>query len=231
MKLNKNLFRFAGSLLLVFAIPMRTEALPADTVFIDLDKKQVENNAPGAVTVGPIVPVAGTNANQVVLKVNLQKTFTGFSKAVFNVSYGKTPTGSGVSCTVNIGDSQTNDGGSGDSGTQSNDAEIGICNNLTGLPIGTLVVWGKDGTAIPAILTVPGYASAGLGKTVSFTIGNNLFGFDGNSVTSSQLFALNGQSDTEGTVNYDIYASFNRVINSTSRNGSGVSSIMIHLLP
>ena len=46
------------------------------------------------------------------------------------------------------------------------------------------------------------------------------------------LFALNGQPDSEGAVNYDIYIGLNRVIDALSypdRIGSGLSKVILTL--
>ncbi len=50
-------------------------------------------------------------------------------------------------------------------------------------------------------------------------------------IESSWLYALNGQPDTEGPVNNDIYASFNRVIaDGSDRFGSGAAKVEVCLL-
>lgn len=45
--------------------------------------------------------------------------------------------------------------------------------------------------------------------------------------SSPYLFALQGQADTEGPVNFDLYASFNRVISSNYRSGSGLEKAVM----
>lgn len=61
---------------------------------------------------------------ETVLKINLRDPAqtNPYDYAEFKISYDGAPTG----LTVNIGDSSTNNGGSGDGGTQSNDAEMQI---------------------------------------------------------------------------------------------------------
>ena len=49
-------------------------------------------------------------------------------------------------------------------------------------------------------------------------------------IRSPWLYALNGQPDTEGPVNYDIFASFNRVIAGNYRSGSGVGEVKVCLI-
>ncbi len=51
------------------------------------------------------------------------------------------------------------------------------------------------------------------------------------SLSSPYLFALAGQSDTEGSVNFDIYASFNRVISGAYRSGIGLQKAIMTFYP
>ena len=44
------------------------------------------------------------------------------------------------------------------------------------------------------------------------------------------LFALRGQSDDQGSVNYDIYLGLNRVIGGTYRNGRGLCTVAVKWL-
>ena len=66
------------------------------------------------------------------------------------------------------------------------------------------------------------------------TISNEFIAWDNGagvsgSESSSFLFALDGQSDSEGPVNYDIFAAFNRAVASASRIGSGVGEVTVCL--
>jgi hypothetical protein len=47
---------------------------------------------------------------------------------------------------------------------------------------------------------------------------------------SEHLFALGGQPDSEGPVNYEIFAGFNRTIYKASRSGHGLGYVRIFLL-
>ena len=170
---------------------------------------------------------------ETVLKINLHDPALSnpYSFAQFRISYDRAPEG----MTVNIGDSATNDGGTGDAGTQSNDAELQVgALRGSGGPYGTLSVFGND-NAPPGSKTVAQVPNvAGLVSDLFLTVGNNYAAWDdGNgtqgSASSPYLFALNGQADSEGPVNYDIYASFNRVIGGTHRLGSGVSQVTVCL--
>lgn len=95
-----------------------------------------------------------------------------------------------------------------------------------------LSVFGRDGTPTYPLLTVPN-AGLGAGKVVSFQVADRRFCWNFGAfscVTSEWLYALNGQPDTEGPVNYDIYAAFNRVVTGRSdRNGTGVSIVSVSL--
>ncbi|MBW4519623.1 MAG: hypothetical protein KME16_07970 [Scytolyngbya sp. HA4215-MV1] len=157
-------------------------------------------------------------------------------KVKFLITYTDTPFG----LTVNIGDSETNDGFSGDGATQSNDAEIQIGN----LPdpffsdtFPNLFVYGRDGTVekLGQAQLEQVYDVASKNATTVLTVSNQGLDYVHNdtvsgAIRSSQLFALNGQPDTEGPVNYDIYAAFNRSIGSAFRSGKGVAQVQVCLL-
>lgn len=161
---------------------------------------------------------------ETVLKINLSV----YQFAQFRVSYDAAPTG----LSVNIGDSVSNNGGGGDSGNQSNDAELQV-GSLIGdnANYGRLLAIGND--ANPAVLAnVSGLAT--LADDLFLTVGNEYAAWGGGSgqvgsVTSPNLFALNGQPDSEGPVNYDIYAAFNRSIGSVGRIGAGVGQVTVCL--
>lgn len=153
----------------------------------------------------------------------LKMTFTpGYGQsATFAALYNAVPAG----FTVNIGDSSTNDGGGGDAGTQSNDAELMVQNQ-------TLSIFGRDGTPTYPLRTVSNLGlTAGkvasfevLDRKVCWNVGTNTC------LTSDWLYALNGQNDPEGPENYDIYAAFNQVITQRAdRFGTGVSSVLVSL--
>lgn len=165
---------------------------------------------------------------ETVLKVNLRNpAFSDpYQYAEFRVIYDGVPYG----LTVNIGDSSTNDGGSGDAATQSNDAELQIGALLTDPPeFPTLRVFGND-NAPPAdkvLVTVPGFAD--VGRDIILTISNQVVSWDNrvdarDYAVSPYLYALDGQPDSEGPVNYDVFVAFNRVV-SGPRMGAGVGNV------
>lgn len=170
---------------------------------------------------------------ETVVKINLRDPSLSnpYDFAEFLVLYNGLPIG----LTVNIGDSRTNDGGSGDGATQSNDAEMQIGALLTDpADFPTLRAFGNDDIfpSPPTLVIVPGFAA--LGRSILLTVGDEFLswdnGFGAAGLTVSPfLYALNGQADSEGPVNYDIYAAFNRVINTNSRIGAGVGEVTICL--
>ena len=50
-----------------------------------------------------------------------------------------------------------------------------------------------------------------------------------NTLKSVWMYALQGEADSEGSMNYDIYAAFNRVIDNNWRCGAGVSKVSVCL--
>jgi hypothetical protein len=95
----------------------------------------------------------------------------------------------------------------------------------------TLRAFGNDNNPAPLAI-VPGLA--GVGRRVVLTAGNEFLSWDNGSgvaglAVSPYLYALNGQADSEGPVNYDIYAAFNRVIDGNYRIGAGVGEVTICL--
>lgn len=168
---------------------------------------------------------------ETVLKINLNGS--PYNQATFQVHYAALPTGS---VNVDIGDSRTNDSGGGDAGTQSNDAEIHIGRAETQFNK-DLFVFGKDGTPTPGglLAQAPNFVGSST-TTATFTVRNEFVSWDDHqgvseSLSSPYLFALAGQPDSEGPVNYDIYAAFNRVIAGPYRFGTGVGSVTVALIP
>ena len=175
---------------------------------------------------------------EVVLKVTVASPANGGvpRKVYFKVTYDEAPYG----MTVNVGDSATNNGGSGDSGTQSNDAELTIGN-----PVGEdeevfddLQIFGQDGTleargsaligSAPNVVKDNETIQITVGPKTAFSYANTKFPIS-NTLKSVWMYALQGEADSQGPVNYDIYAAFNRVIDTNARWGSGVSKVSVCL--
>lgn len=181
------------------------------------------NNSHNCQNISAVKFIVGPDDKRVVICINLDPAKTSFTEATFNVEYKK----KAVGWTVNIGDSASNNGFAGDGADQSNDAEVQILDNV-------LSVYGSD--YIPPgvrLLLRSSPVVEGKRASIRLTVKNQFlsWGYDGqNSDLSSQyLYALNGQRDDEGSVNYDIYAAFNRTIASAGRNGSGVRKIIVEL--
>ncbi|MDM8558970.1 hypothetical protein [Candidatus Parabeggiatoa sp. HSG14] len=198
-----------------------TDSLATDECIINLD-----DNTHTCQNVTAINFVSQPSNHQVVTKITLEPS-SKYVKAIFEVTYGSEPT----DWTVNIGDSQSNNGWAGDNADQSNDAEMQIKDK-------TLAVFGND--YIPSeettdgtrhILSVPEFTQ--VKEVVRFEVSDGYLAWLSANITdelySPYLYALNGQADNEGSSNYDIYAAFNRVISSSSRSGSGVSFVCIKL--
>jgi hypothetical protein len=161
------------------------------------------------------VPPGG---GKTVMKLNLNPAQTTYGRAVFDTLYGGAPSG----WTVNIGDSSTDNGFGGDAATQSNDAEMQVYGT-------TMSVYGSDRTpaSVRNILNILNLPSQG--TTLSFDVSNYFLGWVRGELRSDYIYALQGQSDTEGPVNWDIYAGFNRTISDASRFGSGVTRVTVTL--
>lgn len=169
---------------------------------------------------------------ETVLKINFEPA-SKYIAAIFDVKYDAEPWG----LSVNIGDSSTNNGHSGDGVTQSNDAEMQIGvnpdANIPPAQYNDLFVFGKDGSPNPTLKIIPDVVSKN--QTISLTVANeylawNLPNGTASSLRSPYLYALKGQADQEGSVNYDIYAAFNRSIDGTYRPGSGVSQVRVSVI-
>jgi len=172
------------------------------------------------------IQFSATPANgQAVVKLTLNPKTTEYSKAIFEIELCEKVEGH----IVNIGDSSTNNGYAGDSATQSRDSELHIVGEV-------VTVYGDD--------HIKDQNEKVLGKTAEFAVPGSVLtiavsdnlvswrnskGLEGKA-DSPYVFSLNGQADTEGPVNHDIYAAFNRVINDSSRRGTGVKRVRIKLV-
>ena len=95
-------------------------------------------------------------------------TLASNKRAIFNVTYGQAPTG----WTVNIGDSPTNNGASGDAATQSRDAEMQIRDQ-------SMAVFGNDHTVGSKTLTQLNSLGLTGGSQVSLTVDNERLDWSG----------------------------------------------------
>jgi hypothetical protein len=136
--------------------------------------------------------------------------------------------------TMNVGDSETNDGNGGDAATQENDAEFHIKNN-------TLDIYLSDKSPVETkhIHTESNHTTNIRSMNIRYEITDRRLRYwkdfqSGGSkyvdLKHNFLWALNGQSDNEGPVNYKIYVALNRVVKrSSSRRGTGVDAVYLYL--
>jgi len=190
--------------------PTTTALPPGNSCTIDLVTNS--HNCDG---VGAISFVVRPGNSTAVIRINLNPAGSGFVRAVFDLKYGSAPIG----WTLNVGDSQSNNGFGGDGGDQSNDAEMQLYGSK-------LSVFGRDGTPRRNVLNLTSAVAPG---AFSVEVSNERLVWTGGDLNSEYLYALAGQPDFEGPVNYDVYAGFNRTIGNGSRRGSGLSSVTITL--
>ena len=146
----------------------------------------------------------------------------GFTRARFEIRYD----GPAVGYSVNIGDSISNNGDGGDDRDQSNDAELQILDNTVSVFASDYLVESHQERLLAAWR---GGIAIGP-STYVFEIADGMVRFEEfGDVESPYLFALDGQSDREGPVNFDIYAAFNRNITG-ERLGIGVRNVTVTLL-
>ncbi|CAL1525900.1 unnamed protein product [Lymnaea stagnalis] len=160
-----------------------------------------------------------------VLKITLPQDDASKRRVVLDMEF-ENPTG----WTFNLGDSSTNNGYAGDSSSQSRDAEVhGNTNSL----LGYLSDNGGSGQAF----NIPNLYS----NHLTLLVGDEILVWTAdqdptktNFFSSPGWYALNGQPDYEGPVNYDLYLGINKVIsggNYNGRVGSGLCRVGIKFLP
>lgn len=124
----------------------------------------------------------------------------------------------------NIGDSRTNNGYGGDGATQTNDAEVQGKGTSFAAYVSDKCRFPKKQP--PLSYVFKNALGPGVYK-ITVQIANEFVRVQNNKglnkyICSDCLFGLGGQSDKEGSVNYDVYVALNRVIAGTYRNGYGV---------
>lgn len=166
--------------------------------------------------------------NRPLYQITLDPATTGYGRVRFEITYGSAPNG----YSVNIGDSIGNDGGGGDSGQQSNDAEVQIVD-------GDLLLYGNDD--MPSGETQDGHRlllqrndAVRAGETLTLEVSNGRLGLSAaggiERFDSPYLFALNGQPDREGASNHELYVAFQRTI-AGGHDGAGMTQVVITLYP
>ena len=164
-------------------------------------------------------------AQEIVLRLTLDPLTTGFSRARFDVALDRRAANGAM---INVGDSPSNDGIGGDAGDTSHNAEMVIVD-------GDLWVFGDDGMDAAGNRQISAERSV-VGPGNEFTVqvadGRLELRLPGGEqvIEAGHFFALDGQRDDSGAVDYDIYAAFNRTIAGGER-GAGVEQVTITLLP
>lgn len=180
------------------------------------------NGSPPQITIrtGPI-------NGEVNLRVTLDPRAHVLTRAVFIIMYSDDRSPSGL--TVNISDSDDNDGYGGSRLSGANNSQVAISGT-------TLTV--LSNTYAPRNLTelvsVRDFVDAG--SMVIFEISDQRVQWwseaGGESLDSQFIFALGGQAVSIRDVNYDIYAAFNEAVKlGSTTSGRGVEQIDIMLLP
>ncbi|HNV71714.1 MAG TPA: hypothetical protein PKO06_18560 [Candidatus Ozemobacteraceae bacterium] len=216
--------RISSIVLFLFLVTFSFSAGALDfpvTCTIDLEKDSIDNKNPLAIQVHDRF-----SDHMAVVRITLDPQKTEMRAARFEIEYGEETTG----WTVNIGDSVSNNGHGGDSANQTHDSEVQILD-------GDLTLIGSDLAPQPPEKVVKSIKRFAQPKsTVKLEVSNEKLAWvtaDGSQgeIRSPFIYALNGQRDSEGQSNFDIYAAFNRVVSDTSRNGRGVKRVYITLLP
>ncbi len=211
-----------------FIFPSGKAAAGSPIVTCTINLLANTQNCSGLSNITVIVPPAG---GKTVIKLNMNPDE--YLHARFEITYNTTPTG----WTVNIGDSATNDGWGGDAGTQTRDAEMQVLgtslsvygSDLYSPPGGLYASFSNVATsAYPLIIDV----QTEYLKWSVYSYSREISSTCNSPDSECALFALGYPSlqvESEGPVNDDLYAAFNRVINGTYRVGSGVSQVKITL--
>ncbi len=174
--------------------------------------------------------------HQALIALDLDPARTAAAYVRLDVEYGETPR----RWTVNIGDSPTCNGWGSDAGSQFHNMEFNVYD-------AGMQIYGSAYTPPPELegsVAFDEYMSSRLlrrlpfaaqGRTLTWVLGNHYLAWDNHAgdngeLHGPQLFALNGQPDRLGPVNYTLYAAFNRAIDGPYRDGSGAARVWISLL-
>jgi len=207
----------------VFQVTQRPPAV-AGQVTIDLVTGEVLGQHPALKVTTPPRDTDRNGWHEAVLSLDLE----GYAGIAIEAEYGDVvPAG----MTLDLGDSRTNNGFAGDSGTQSNDAESQVYGR-------NLTVWGNDYTQGERKLTSFERVIEA-GGTLQLEAGDGFLrwrsDFGGeirqDEIRSAFLYALAGQADREGPVDHQLYLGLNRDISSGSRRGVGLARVTLRFSP
>nr|KAI8730014.1 DUF4347 domain-containing protein [Biomphalaria glabrata] len=127
----------------------------------------------------------------------------------------------------NLGDSSTNNGWGGDERTQSRDAELHL---TRGKLSGFYDDFHGSGMAFEYTMTPVYRVTCLVGNEYSVCL-SDCDTMTARYFTEPGWFALDGQEEQDGPVNYDLYLGINGVINMKRRLGSGVCKIGLKFVP
>jgi hypothetical protein len=124
--------------------------------------------------------------------------------------------------TVHVGDSPSNDGGGGDAGQFSNDAEA----QLLGLELAVISNQMHPSGPATDLYRNPAYVGATGCTDFRWTVRDQFFGSDRGaiSVTSPYALRIDPPSDSEGPPDALWYVGLNRTYGSAARTGTGATS-------
>lgn len=162
-------------------------------------------------------------ASQWLIQINFNANGVRYYRVAFDIFYDPDITAEGY--TVHLGDSEANDANGTTRYTAAHTAEVRVLD-------GSLDVFLANRDPIPS--PVLELDTATLGEPLlTLEVGDGYLGWssggtDGQ-IQSPALFALNGQPETDGSVNYSMFAAFNRTIADETRNGQGVYRVIVRL--
>lgn len=127
-----------------------------------------------------------------------------------------------------VTDSPTGNGGGGDGGTTSNDAEVEL---NAGTTLGAFANQTHPSGAAFPLLTQPGYVAASGCTTMQWTLRDQFFAANpgDHEVSSPHLLRLNPPDDTEGTPDAVWHLGINRTFADAARDGTGVTRAQLGL--
>ena len=177
----------------------------------------------------PFCSVTESPTGKYLVTINLRPgvDYRKYRQVRFSITNNGSPTG----FTLNIGDSISNNGWGGDASDQSNDAELHINGQ-------TLYVYANDAGSAQLLHSASNVLPTTSYRNLQIVVEDGKATYWKNfdtsttyTISSPYLFALKGQADTEGPVNYTIYAGINRVVDSysTDRVGTGITDVYVYL--
>ena len=211
---------------LVAYINLRNSATVAPT-FIPVGP--AVTTIPGASLACSLNPAnAPCNTNGAFYMTAVKVNLTGFTRACFTLDYEGTPVG----WTLNVGDDSTNDGfAGGGPGLSSSVAEVQILEEVLAMYSAALGFGLADQLVSERLRLLDGAFKVCVSDDLvtwgnpagAINTANSKIGFQIPDNAPATTFSPAGDG------NRDIFAGFNRVVNTTSRNGVGLSRVLITL--